>query len=144
MTRKGIRGGRVLKACPSGPRRYLVVGLSRDGNVKTVTVHTLVALAFFGPRPDGYDVCHLNGNPANNTPENLAYGSRAENIRDVVRHGRHYWASRETCNAGHDFTPDNTIYRYWPDGTFKQRICKICLAGWRQTSRERRRDAKAA
>lgn len=47
----------------------------------------LVMLAFVGPRPDGLDVCHGNGNPADNRLENLRYGTRSENMRDALRHG---------------------------------------------------------
>jgi hypothetical protein len=33
-------------------------------------------------------VRHLDGDPLNNRADNLAYGSRKENIRDVYRTGR--------------------------------------------------------
>src|SRR5690606_24472254 len=32
------------------------------------TVHSLVAEAFLGPKPDGSNVCHKNGNSADNRP----------------------------------------------------------------------------
>ena len=46
-------------------------------------VHQLVALTFIGPRPDGLDILHINGNPIDNRVENLMYGTRTENILDV-------------------------------------------------------------
>jgi len=55
---------------------------------QTVLVHHLVAAAFIGPRPDGADVRHLNCIPADNRVENLAYGSRIENLQDSVALGR--------------------------------------------------------
>lgn len=51
-------------------------------------VHQLVALTFLGPRPKGQEVRHLDGDPLNNAVTNLAYGTRSENILDVMRIGR--------------------------------------------------------
>ncbi len=50
-------------------------------------MHELVTLAFHGPRPEGLTVRHLDGNPANNTPENLLWGSWLEQAQDRARHG---------------------------------------------------------
>ena len=60
----------------------------RVGPGKRETVHKLVALAFLGPKPDGHEVRHLNGDRADNRAANLAYGTRAENIADTMAHGR--------------------------------------------------------
>lgn len=49
---------------------------------RQVSVHRLVAAAFFGPPPfDGAEVDHKNGRRADNRPGNLEYVSRAENQR---------------------------------------------------------------
>jgi hypothetical protein len=50
---------------------------------RTVPVHVAVTLAFHG-RPE---VRHLNGHQQDNTPGNLAWGSRRENERDKKRAG---------------------------------------------------------
>ena len=50
-------------------------------------VHHLVALAFFGPRPEGMQVCHTNGDPKDNRVENLRYDTPHENSVDVYRIG---------------------------------------------------------
>lgn len=78
--------GRVLKpaGCKKDPHLYVVLGNGQAGT----PVHKLVALAFLGPRPEGQDVRHLDGNPLNNRADNLAYGTRTENILDVYRQGR--------------------------------------------------------
>ena len=60
----------------------------RVGPGKRETVHKLVALAFLGPKPDGHEVRHLNGDRSDNRAANLAYGTRAENIADTMTHGR--------------------------------------------------------
>ena len=51
---------------------------------KLVGVHVAVALAFHGPP----EVRHLNGDGQDNTPGNLAWGSRRENERDKKRKGK--------------------------------------------------------
>jgi hypothetical protein len=51
--------------------------------------HVLVAETYLGPRPfDGAQVRHLDGNPANDKPSNLRWGSAKENGEDRVRHDR--------------------------------------------------------
>lgn len=52
-------------------------------------VHQLVALAFYGERPEGKEVRHLDGNKLNNHKDNLRYGTRSENQLDSVNHGSH-------------------------------------------------------
>lgn len=78
--------GRVLK--PAGqkadPHLRVVLGHKANG----ACVHTLVALTFLGPRPEGADVRHLDGDPLNNRADNLSYGGRTDNILDVYRVGR--------------------------------------------------------
>lgn len=50
-------------------------------------VHQLVMLTFIGPAPEGCEVCHNDGNPKNNALENLRYGTRSDNIKDVILQG---------------------------------------------------------
>lgn len=40
------------------------------------------------------EVRHLNGNGSDNRPENLAYGTRLENMADSVRLGAHAFGER--------------------------------------------------
>lgn len=47
----------------------------------TKYVHDLVAEQFIGPRPEGYDIDHVDGNRSNNHYTNLEYVTRQENIR---------------------------------------------------------------
>jgi hypothetical protein len=83
--------GKLLKAVPDG-RGYLVVNLSSDdGSRRTITwpVHKAVALAFHGPKPfEGAQIRHLDGNKDNCHKDNLRYGTRSENERDKIAHGR--------------------------------------------------------
>lgn len=52
------------------------------------TVHSLVAEAFLGPRLDGHEVCHNDGNKLNNRLDNLRYDTAASNAADRKKHGR--------------------------------------------------------
>lgn len=54
---------------------------------RTHAVHRLVALAFLGPRPEGMEVCHQDGNRANPRLDNLRYDTHVANVGDKKRHG---------------------------------------------------------
>lgn len=102
------KDGRVLRASGSP---YPQVELTHpDKKNWKVEVHTLVALAFLGPRPEGQEVRHWDGNPKNNRVTNLLYGTRKQNAGDMLRHGRQQSANRGVthCKHGHAFTPENT------------------------------------
>lgn len=67
---------------------YLTVGLNRANVRRTYMVHELVLVTFAGPRPPGMVSRHLNGDSIDNRwPENLAWGTQAENIHDKIQHG---------------------------------------------------------
>lgn len=77
---------KVLSLHPN-KRGHLVVYLIRDGKTVGRLVHRLVAAAFIGDPPsNSMDCRHLDGVPGNNIPSNLAWGTRLENIRDMIRH----------------------------------------------------------
>jgi len=78
--------GRVLKGYINADG-YTRVRLSRLGEVYDRTVHRLVCEAFHGPS-ELPEVRHLDGNPANNQPSNLAWGTQAQNAADRDSHGR--------------------------------------------------------
>ena len=69
---------------------YRSVGLTRHpgGKPQTQLVHRLVCQAFHGdpPSPEHTDVRHLNGDKLDNRAENLAWGTRSENMLDVLAH----------------------------------------------------------
>jgi hypothetical protein len=67
---------------------YLQVSLSRPGERRYAYVHRLVMEAFEGPPPCGLEVCHADGTRDNNSLFNLRYGSRSENAKDRIAHGR--------------------------------------------------------
>lgn len=65
--------------------RYKQVILSKDGVMQSFTVHRLVALVFIGPRPDGHEINHLDGNPSNNALSNLEYVTPIANRHHAFR-----------------------------------------------------------
>lgn len=67
---------------------YATVALWVDGKAVTKSVHSLVLESFVGPRPDGMQCRHLDGNPQNNSPKNLVWGTCKENTQDRALHGR--------------------------------------------------------
>lgn len=73
----------------SGSKGYLQVSISKDGLARPIGVHRLVLDAFSGPCPSGCVSRHLDGDPKNNTPGNLAYGSHTDNAADRLDHGRY-------------------------------------------------------
>ena len=50
-------------------------------NNRQYKVHDLIARAFLGNKPKGYDVDHINGVKFDNRPSNLRYVTRSENLR---------------------------------------------------------------
>jgi NUMOD4 motif/HNH endonuclease len=66
---------------------YFVVCLYTSQKRKVCRVSILVAQAFVGPRPIGLDVCHNDGNRANNLASNLRYDTRKGNMADALAQG---------------------------------------------------------
>lgn len=59
----------------------------RVTDAKGRSVHSLVLEAFVGPRPEGLECRHLNGNPLDSRLENLRWGTKSENYADRHGHG---------------------------------------------------------
>ncbi len=73
---------------PADSGGYLKTMLKRDdGKYCSKTVHFFIALAFFGPRPDGLEVNHKDGVKHNNSIGNIEYTTRSENLLHACRMG---------------------------------------------------------
>jgi len=66
---------------------YAHIGLFRNSVRFSRTVHQLVLEVFVGPRPEGYQCCHNDGNPSNNHINNLRWDSAKNNSIDKTKHG---------------------------------------------------------
>lgn len=66
---------------------YLTVTLCSDRGKIKYTVHTLVLIAFVGPRGEHMDACHNNGCPDDARLENLRWDTKKANQHDRIKHG---------------------------------------------------------
>ncbi len=82
------RLGKVLKQSIGG-RGYRCFRYSSRGQSITVASHVAVCSAFHGPRPEGMEVAHLNGDKTDNRAINLAWKTPAQNASDKRSHGTH-------------------------------------------------------
>ncbi len=90
------------------------------------TIHTLVAAAFIGPRPDGMDTCHNNGDKTDNRLDNLRYDTKSANAFDTLKHGTNRAANKTHCPLGHEYTTENTYIIVRRSGPKKGRTCRTC------------------
>lgn len=127
------RRGRILKTCLT-TGGYPSVYLWKRHEGRRYAVHELVLPAFSGPRPEGHYGCHHDGNPLNNTAENLYWGTPKQNADDKRRHGTHRegedmpWAKlteedvRRIRRLAGAFTQQELADEY---GVYQQTISKI-------------------
>lgn len=73
---------RILKATITG--KYYMIKL--EGN-NSVTIHSLVAEAFLGERPNGMVINHIDQNPLNNFYKNIEYTTQVRNIEEANLRG---------------------------------------------------------
>ena len=80
LTKFGLREVKPCFAVPRDPRvchtRYPF--MRQFGNR---TCHMLMALTWIGPRPEGYEVDHINGDMLDWSTDNLEYVTPKENIK---------------------------------------------------------------
>lgn len=112
--------GKVLS--PAGSKSgHLRVNFGK--NFGSQSVHHLVLITFVGPRPEGMESLHKNGKPEDNRVTNLRWGTRSENLLDMVKHGGHFGRKKKTCPRGHNLDHPNLV-----PSTFKINGRRNCLA----------------
>lgn len=77
--------GKLLKPF-IGLHNRVEYNLYKNTKSRSNLAHILVAEAFIGPRPEGYSVCHCDGNKENNKLSNLRYDTQSENSIDIYRY----------------------------------------------------------
>lgn len=60
--------------------------ISYNGGV-SIKVHSAVLAAFIGPRPEGMETRHLDGDSGNARLSNITYSTHADNLKDMWVHG---------------------------------------------------------
>ncbi|QXN74235.1 HNH endonuclease [Gordonia phage Cafasso] len=119
--------------------KYFNAMICMNGRYRPYGVHRLVCMAFHGEPPSpGLHACHDNGDPTDNRPANLYWGTPGDNAVDMVRHGRHRNARKTHCDRGHEFTPGNTYMR--PSG---KRLCRTCKRDYERERYIKRRQNAA-
>jgi hypothetical protein len=118
-----IKAGRLLHPTPDN-YGYLWVDLWNGVKRKRRKVHHLVLENFVGPCPHGQEALHGNDVKADNQLTNLRWGTRPENMKDVVLNGNHLQANKTRCPQGHKYSPENTDVRKYGRKTY--RYCKQC------------------
>lgn len=85
IPRRGTKGG-YLKQLPNSQGYLRVTLTNKDGSQLTKNVHTLVLTTFVGPRPEGMQACHSNGDKTDNRLENLRWDTPSANNLDKREH----------------------------------------------------------
>ena len=68
-------------------KKYYRLGLCKDAIQKPKYIHILVAQAFLGDKPDGFECNHKDGDKSNNLLSNLEYITPKENARHAWDNG---------------------------------------------------------
>lgn len=93
LSSKGARHGRILSQRPTKKGYMTVVIYDGHGKSRIVKTHILVASAFLGPCPKGYEVNHIDLNKANNAKTNLEYVTHSRNCQHALEKGV-IWGTR--------------------------------------------------
>lgn len=80
-----VHGGELN---PYNDGRYLAVILWKNGQRKKIRLHVLMLTVFVGPCPPGLEALHDDDIKAHNNIENLSWGTRSQNMKDMYRNGR--------------------------------------------------------
>lgn len=96
--------------------------LSDNGKYCTFKIHRLIALAFYGIRPENTEINHIDGNKQNNAIKNLEYITHSENCKHSFNIGLQK-AKRGELNGMSKLTQEQVDYarrvknestkRYW-------------------------------
>ena len=115
-----VRSGRVLRGIVNN-LGYIMVGLSKSGKVKMISVHRLVAEAFIKNPDNLREVNHKDEDKSNNNVDNLEwcdrkynvnYGSRMDKVRKTKELSG-YWTGVSKTKDYHK--------KYWQENKDKYR-----------------------
>lgn len=125
----GTWAGRLLSPSPN-TQGYLRVGLTdRDGRMRSVQIHRIVAAAFLGPCPLGQEVNHKNGDRGDERLENLEYVTRSENLFHAARELGVKWGvgGEKSPNAKLTTAQVREIRSLWATGEHTQKQLSVAF-----------------
>lgn len=120
-----VRLGRPLKQAIKKASGRHQVTLMVSPRREDCLVADLVCQTFNGPRPDGLNCLHIDGDVNNNRPTNLRWGTQSDNIFDEVTHNTHRNSRKTHCPREHPYVDGNIIYNDLANGS-TSRNCKSC------------------
>lgn len=104
---------------------YKRVNLCKGGKYKKFFVHRLVATAFIGEIPEGYQINHKDSDRLNNAVDNLEIVSASENIRHSIEFGKKDFNYLERAVMGtHKDTGDVVVFKSMTEAEATLGICK--------------------
>lgn len=94
---KSTKINRVLKP-RKNDKGYVSVMLyfGTKDNKRSFSIHKLVAHAFLGKKPEGYEINHKNGVKHDNLLENLEYVTPSQNVQHAFDYLNHFRARGDT------------------------------------------------
>jgi len=101
------------------------VCLCKEGRQYMTAVHVMVLNAFIGPCPAGMEACHWDGNPANNTLDNLRWDTASANVTDSIRHGTHRVPIPRGILNGHSVLTEEDVRAIRRSPGFQRDIAKV-------------------
>lgn len=115
--------GRLMKRTVAGAG-YWMVNPTVNGKNQPTLVHRLVACAFLGPCPEGYEVNHKDGDKLNARLDNLEYVTHAENMAHSTKSGMSP-RGEESANTHLTDADVLEIRRLDSDGVGLPEICEM-------------------
>ena len=103
----GGRAGQILTQQINPRDGRAQISLRVNGARFHRKIHRLVAAAFLGQCPDGYEVNHINRRETDNCASNLEYLTHLENVRHTVQAGAH---ARGESHGAHKIMADDVRY----------------------------------
>ncbi len=107
---------KIMKPWIAATGYYTIMLTDNNGKRKTIGVHRLIYLTFFGSIPYGMHINHIDENKLNNnlnnlnllTPrENYNWGTRNKRITKTMTNGK-------TSKKVYQYTLDGELVRVWP------------------------------